>query len=226
MAVTDDTLRILWARAGGRCALCRREVRPRPGDGGGRVLRIADDGGDRYDNLVLLCGGDHGGDHGGEGLGGPGGRAAYLLDLKDRHEEWVHTSTSRDQAHCPPTRYEPSFDGVTLLPRVRAGRQLARLLDGAHSMQYDHDPLGAKEEGRLEEFLRYLRRLLDLWGQYDEAERRRAAVHLDVQLHGLAAAGMLVCAARHSAETTLAGTPGTWVSLRVWVLNEGNPGRG
>jgi len=191
-----------------------------PDDGGARIVRIAAEGADRYDNLILLCARNHGAAE----TSAAGATAADLLRLKDEHEEWVRASAPAETGQSPGSRYDPCFAGVTLLPRIRGGRALVRLLAGVHSMQYDHDPLGASEERLLEEFLQYLKGLLDVWGQYHAAERRRVVLHLDAQLDRLGEAGLLLCAARHASEAKLAGAVGEWVSLRVWVLREPAPG--
>jgi hypothetical protein len=77
MPLTDQGRKLLWGRAGGRCAICQRlltadeadpepavvvgeechVVSPRPG--GPRYRPLAPSEVDAYDNLVLLCPSDH-----------------------------------------------------------------------------------------------------------------------------------------------------------------------
>jgi hypothetical protein len=216
MAGGRATRDILWARAGGRCAICRRKLPPAPDTGGGGV-RIEAGRGDRYDNLILLCRRRHDV----AASGAMGEAAARLARIKDEHEQWVRASAPPERGRSPGTRYDPRFAGITLLPRIRAGGDLVRLFDGAHSMQYDYDPVAGAERRLLEELLHYLRGLLEVWGDYREPEKSRVVLHLDALLHRLEEAGLLLCAARHAAQASIAGTDGEWVSLRIWVLREG-----
>jgi hypothetical protein len=242
VSIGATTRKILWARSGGRCTICKRKLVMDGGDeqvgaeGGdpasgepttppdpGRIARIANSGDDRYDNLILVCA-----VHYGDLLARDGNASgASLSRLKTEHEEWVRASMDPEPAASMSARYDPRFDGITLLPRVPDGRTLVGLLGGIHSLQYDHDPPGTEREGDLlGRFLRYLIGIVDVWDEYDAAERDRVALHLDRQIGALYSAGLLLCCCRYTTEASIAGTVGQWVILRVWILSEGSPGGG
>ena len=189
----------------------------------GTIARITNGGEDRYDNLILLCPVHYGELSAREGSS-PG---ASLSRLKSEHEEWVRLSTEPETAASTSARYDPRFDGVTLLPRVHDGRALVALLGGVHSLQYDHDPPGNKRQrDLLGGFLHYLRGIVDVWAEYDGAERERVAFHLDRQIRALYRAGLLLFCGRYTAKASIAGTVGEWVILRLWILSEEVPGGG
>jgi hypothetical protein len=223
VSVGERARTILWARAGGRCALCRRKLQAPAGEAGdeaveeGRIARITDRGDDRYDNLILLCGADYAGADSEKAAA----RSRSLKRLKSEHEEWVRRTVDSRPLSSPSSRYDPRFGGVTLLPRIHGGRQLVALLGGIHSIQHDHDV--AEADGRhhlVGPFLQYLRGIVDVWERYDEAERDRVARHLDRQIEGLRRAGLLLCGDRRIAAAGIGGIVGEWVILRVWILSE------
>jgi hypothetical protein len=103
MAISDRTRKTLWARAGGRCSLCRillvtdstgtdaasvfgqeaHIVAQSPG--GPRAGQVAEV--DSYDNLILLCSKDHKRvDDQPEFF-----TVAVLMAIKRGHEAWVRT---------------------------------------------------------------------------------------------------------------------------------------
>lgn len=108
MSISDRDRKILWARAGNRCSICRSELVQRSGDptasvligeechivsarpGGPRSQATADNL-DGYQNLILLCPSDH-------------SRVDQLVDeypeeelrrIKSSHENWVAAALDR-----------------------------------------------------------------------------------------------------------------------------------
>ena len=179
----------------------------------GAVVRLDEAAGDCYDNLILLCL-----EHRSAGV-----RAgAKLGRVKEGHEEWVRRSALAEHSAGSAVRYDPRYRGVTLLPRVSSGLELGSLLEGVHSLQYDRDEPETPAEGELlERFFRYLRGVTELWAAYDPEEKQRAAGHLQDQLDALDRGGLLLFAARYTAEARVAGVPGDWSILRLWILREG-----
>ncbi|MBN1837118.1 MAG: hypothetical protein JW820_14780 [Spirochaetales bacterium] len=212
------TRRILWARAGGRCAVCRRPLLPgsrqdipeAASGEGGCIVTLRPGAGERYDNLILLCE-----EHAGES-------AERLERIKAAHEEWVRLSALAEHPSDPAVRYDPRYHGVTLLPRVRSGEVLARLLGGVHSVQYDRDEPGTPGGEELGEALfQYIRSITEVWAGYDAAERRRVVGHLEAQIAALDRSGLLLFGLRYAARARIAGTRGDWSILRLWLLREG-----
>jgi len=234
MAPGATTRRILWARAAGRCAICRSPLVLAPGqdppEGAGprkqgSIVRLSESAGDRYDNLILLCRDHQGMASSSSGAAAPGHAPAHLRGVKARHEEWVRRSELADHPTDSAVRYDPRCQGVTLLPRVDSGRELAGLLEGVHSLQYDREEPGTAGEAKLVEgFLQYIRSITEVWKEYDPEEKNRAASHLEDQIAGLDRGGLLLFALRYSTEAGVAGVSGDWSILRLWILREGPPG--
>ena len=109
------TQRILWARAAGRCAICRSPLVLAPGqdppEGAGAVqrkegsiVRLSESAGDRYDNLILLCRDHQGAASSSSAAAAPEHPAAHLAGAKARHEEWVRLSELAEHPAGSPVR--------------------------------------------------------------------------------------------------------------------------
>jgi hypothetical protein len=141
MAISDRTRKTLWARAGGRCSLCRVLLVTSPTEtdaasvfgeeahivaqspGGPRAGHVAEL--DSYDNLILLCSRDH-------------KRvddqplfftAELLVMMKRGHEAWVGTHG------------ETSVEGVVLPPYAPAAPAAQPALSFALSFQMSDEAL-------------------------------------------------------------------------------------
>ncbi len=155
VAITDRTRKLLWARAGGRCAKCRRPliedateldddaiigeechiVSPAPS--GPRRGSERPGGYDHVDNLLLLCRNCHR-----EVDAQPRTFSLEALRrMRDEHIEWV---ASRLIDHPGDFRWAltPLSDRVAL-DLIPSGEQLARFVDRAHDFAWDTTPRSA-----------------------------------------------------------------------------------
>ena len=167
LAVTERTRKILWARSGNRCALCRRtlvedatqhddravvgeecHIYPKGGNGPRASGPIPDDV-DHYSNLILLCGGCH--------TVVDSQEETYTIDklrgIRDQHEAWV--ARTLHTASVPPAGDESEIsenewpDREALFAGVESDQLFAdRLADafpGTHGLTVVSDPVAALE---------------------------------------------------------------------------------
>ena len=159
MAIKSKTRKILWAKSGNRCALCRIELvqneiqednviigeechivssSKENGPRGQEILHCKDF--DDYDNLILLCANDH-------------KRIDTMVDIypvdkliliKKMHEEWVKETLSID-----PTTFTNDRFKITCLKKVESGAELVKIIDGAHAFMFDNDHLKTSSEVKI-----------------------------------------------------------------------------
>lgn len=159
MSVGDKTRRILWAKAGGRCAICKRplienETESDPHSVVGEEAHIVSGkptgprsgesiacGIDDYDNLLLLCRVHH--------------KMAddqpntytkeYLIQIKKAHESWVNEKLNEAKSMPKPPAY---------LQRVTTGQELFAKSLGTLALKYSYDePTSSEQAKTLTEFL-------------------------------------------------------------------------
>jgi hypothetical protein len=144
VAINNKDRKVLWARSGNRCALCRRPLVAERTDtdreaivgdeahiaarspGGPRYGECPDGSIDTYDNLILLCKVDH------KKVDDQPGHftSKTLRKAKADHEAWVdETLQQRDGA----TRISfPDHAGMFPLTRLRSGSDVWNVVNGAH----------------------------------------------------------------------------------------------
>ncbi|CAM1340929.1 HNH endonuclease [Tenacibaculum amylolyticum] len=158
MSISNKTRKTLWAKSGNRCCLCRIEliqdsdsmhddliigeechIISSKKDGPRGELKCDSDF-DHYDNLLLLCANDH-------------KRIDELTDIytpeklkqiKNIHETWVKTTLEKDVLAFTNDKYN-----IKSLSRIKTGKQVVDLINGAHMFQFDHDELHTAEEAEL-----------------------------------------------------------------------------
>jgi len=155
MGIATRTRKLLWAKSGNRCAICRLElvqneeeqrsvvvgqechiVSSKPkGPRGDQGLHCADF--DDFENLLLLCANDH--------IEIDTLTEKYsvkkLRTLKESHEEWVRLTLSAD-----PLAFTNDKFKVSSLKKIDSGSELIKLVDGADVFMFDNDDLITEKE--------------------------------------------------------------------------------
>jgi hypothetical protein len=168
VSISDRDRKILWARSGNKCAICRAPLVAEKtatdpaaivGDeahivarspGGPRSELLDECIIDAYENLILLCKVDHKvvDDQPGEYT------KERLQEIKVRHEEWVMQTLGQENPHlgaglwarAAPIRLRPDPSlGSVKLALLASGRAVWEVISDAHSfrrysLQYDFDP--------------------------------------------------------------------------------------
>ena len=158
MSITNKTRKILWARSGNRCALCKKElvrledevikqclvlgeechlVSKKPN--GPRYNSNVNIDHDGHDNLILLCRDHH--TIIDEQLGEY--TIEYLKSIKLQHEQWV-TETLGAKDTDLNTGNNGKHD-LVVLNKIAIGKQLTDILDGCDAYQFDHDILNTAD---------------------------------------------------------------------------------
>lgn len=212
MAISDKTRKILWGRSGNRCAICRHElvVDATPADDESLVgeechIVSPTDRGPRFDeslpddqlddqaNLILLCRIHHKMvDDQQETY-----TAELLRTLKENHEKWV-SSLLAEKEPIPPIRIRRiKGDIPTHLVRLRSGRAVLAIVDGACGFAFEHDELESQAEVELVSgFLQEAQDYGDLSGDLEAGDRVKGAFEMSARLDELEQAGFWVFGGR------------------------------
>ncbi len=240
MAISEKTRKILWARSGNRCALCRCELTTSGLDGsaatvlgeechivgrqpaGPRGMSEANPGADHYDNLILLCRNCH--------KLVDSNPAVYTVEMltlqKGAHESWVRANVERNRGKSRTGGDDdPNSDGVTLLPRVQSGIDLCNILRGAYAYRFGHDEANDREESDL---LAYFFQEIEDWGDLLSDMSMGKVVETEFRLGQLLAEmrdrGFLVFGIGRTERHTIGKSRDPWRVAYVQVVREGNPG--
>lgn len=240
MAISDKTRKILWARSGNRCAVCRRELvidatvtddnsvvgdechlvsgRPRGPRFDGQY---SSDGIDDADNLILLCRVHH--------------RMVddqcdtYTVEtlkaLRSKHEQWVSHRLSSTPRVTSIVIRPPEGGPAAQLPRVFSGQALGAIIGNACAFSFTHDdPRSEAEVELLATFFQELQDWGDLWNDLDAGDQVRTRYRLDVMLRELESEGFVVFGARdvHTLEGGLT-SPSDFPIARVRAVRMVNP---
>lgn len=212
MAVSDKDRKILWARSGNRCAICRHVLVVEQTDEDsesvvGEECHIVSGakGGPRHDsscpelemdslsNLLLLCRIHHKMvDDQVETY-----KADVLRAIKSNHEEWVEEKL-QDQAQDAPVRFIRIGNEIPAqLPVIVSGKDLLDLAIGCHGAYHDYsDDLDEHEVDLVGGFIQNITDWGDIGYGLDPIERIRAAKSIDDEIMELKARGFMVFAAR------------------------------
>lgn len=234
MAISDRVRKALWANSGNRCAMCRRELVVLGEQDGHSIVgqechivssrptgpRFGEDvpGGDidAFDNLILLCGGDH-----------------TLIDqavleypvkrlceMKAAHEAWWKATLAKNSE---PVRRRRG--AIPILTEIANARELLSILADAEESSLDsEDPADERELAEVGGFLQDLRDYGDIWDDLEPAARMRATFDLGRELKDLRDCGWRVFGAL--AHGTLSGGHGSltnWNSAYVFVVRKDSP---
>jgi len=156
MAISDKTRKMLWARSGNRCILCKTELVQKSDEPSEYSLVIGEEchiisskktgprgrieysgNYDSYNNLILLCANDHKKvDELTEKY-----TNVTLMILKGLHENWVKETLERDV-----TAFTNDKLNIKSLPKIKSGKEIVDIINGAHMFNFNHDELKTDEE--------------------------------------------------------------------------------
>jgi hypothetical protein len=240
MAISSKTRKILWARSGNRCAICRRElvveattddpaaivgdechIISKRSTGPRGVLGVEYHAElDSYDNLILLCTIHH------RLVDEQINRFSTerLRGIKAAHEQWVRETLGVEGAEQRSKRDSPALNGITLLPRISSGGQLVNIVRGAHLYRFDNDELESQEEMELvSNFIQELHDWGDILDEVGAGESVRVGCMLGQQIKELECRGLLVFGERQYERMNITGMVDDWAVAVILVLREGNP---
>ncbi|MFC2045597.1 HNH endonuclease [Chloroflexota bacterium] len=234
MAITDKTRKMLWGRAGNRCAICRRDLvisktasdeESIVGDECHIISSHANGprhepsypkvGYDTYDNLILLCRNHHKMiDDQWESYS-----VDYLRRIKSNHELWVSQRLT-DYPKSEQIKIRRIKKNIpAYLVRYTTGRELLNLLLGVYAINTNYDEPDSQEEVKLVgEFLQSIKDLLDIGNDLEYTDQVKESFNLTKSLENLEQAGFFVLGAREiqllKGETTeLLDWPVAYISI-------------
>jgi len=212
MAISEKDRKILWGRAGNRCALCRHEL----------VIdsTVADDESvvgdechivsgkaqgprhdpafpaerlDEPDNLVLLCRIHH--------KMVDDQCEAYTVEvlqkLKVNHEKWVSSTLAGDK-QVPPVRLRRIKENIpSHLIRLTSGQDVMKIVGNSSAFSFEHDePQSQAEVELLSAFLQEAQDWGDLYSDLEAGDRVKAAYRMSTLVRELDEAGFWVFGGR------------------------------
>jgi 5-methylcytosine-specific restriction endonuclease McrA len=239
MAVLDRDRKMLWGRAGNRCAMCKRElVLPETTDdaaavigdeahivarsrGGARFRPLDAHDVDAYDNLILLCKVDH--------KRVDDQSTTYsekqLRDAKRSHEAWVKSALEPATAVAPVRVRRREGAPEPLLHHLATGTQVWEVIVGAQAWVFDFvddHGLGDHVTDVVEEFVDQVRDYAEI--SSDVANRGLRAVRaakrlFDDYLDSLTAHQLVVFGSRE-VKIIEGGVlpPAPWIEASIVVL--------
>jgi hypothetical protein len=202
MAVQDKTRKILWARSGNRCAICRCNLLRTPQEADSAVVigdechiisrepdgprgRYRKDGMDfdAYNNLIVLCKNDH------KIIDDLQERytVEYLHKVKSDHEKWVGTANyeSRDEKHA-------------VCYRITSGSQLLPILIDGEGWGFHHDDCQSDMELQLiGSFLQSLEDFIEFGDVLESFQRTQIQHEWYQSIKSLETAGFVVYGGKH-----------------------------
>ncbi|MFD8676324.1 HNH endonuclease [Streptomyces seoulensis] len=234
MGVSEKTRKIVWAEAGGRCAICRGEVITPGTDcddpsvfgeeahivarskGGPRSGNLDADSRHNHMNLLLLCSRHH------KQIDDQPHHFTVerLREIKERHAAWVRHSLDERAAGGPRLVPDPAFPQPRVLELTTRGNPLWNMIKTSVAFEYAlPDGLPDDDESLIVEFLDILRDYLDIAPElHSVRENRDAEKSLAHYIHDLAEKDFLVGAhVRHMLYVDGRGDPLAWPMLRVEV---------
>lgn len=198
MAISDKTRKMLWAKSGNLCAICRAELLHEEQQG--KSLNIGEEchiisqrlngprhskinGYDEYHNLILLCRNHH--------IEIDTHELKYteseLQKIKKNHENWLKKAI--DQALRKQVKKKP-------LVIVTTGKQLADIISSATASRTYHDELRNPQEAELiGGFLDLVKEYIEVIDSMTMVDIANMSLSLKEQMNELVSAGYLVFAA-------------------------------
>jgi hypothetical protein len=240
MAITDKNRKILWARSGNRCAICRIQlvVEQTAQDSESVVgeechIVSSSPNGPRHDdaftteqldaidNLILLCATHH------KMIDDQQETYAteVVRSIKRNHEAWVETKL-RDDPAPPPVRVRRIRKNIpTHLPRIKNGKDLLAIAAGSsgHCFDHDHD-LSESEVELVGGFVQEVSDWVDLSSSLEPIEHVRMAKRIQELLTDLENEGFFVFAAKEIQQLEGGiGAPSAFPILHLSVMRANNP---
>lgn len=212
MPITDKNRKILWAKSGNRCAICRKPLVVEPTDqdpesviGEECHIRSASKSGPRHDpsfpekeidglsNLLLLCRVHH------KMVDDQVERysTSILFGIKTNHEKWVEEKLKDEDEVSPVQIKRISSEIPTKLPVMLSGKELLNLAIGCHGAYSDYsEDLDDAETDLVGGFIQDISDWADLGVGMESSERIRAAKLIEEGIKLLGDNGFLVFVAR------------------------------
>ena len=205
MPITTRDRKLLWARAGGTCALCKSHLTADAKSGakdvvlgeeahivseepnGPRFRPMPRKEVDAYANLLLLCPSDH---------KIVDEQVTYyteqrLQTLKREHEQWVKDRVSSTIPAI--TIRDPEAGKPVMLQRIDTGKELMNVLAHTLAAHHDNPEPGSIEEAELiGEFFQNTTDYIDIWDDIEPSGRIQAEFSMSGELTRLHEAGLAV----------------------------------
>jgi hypothetical protein len=211
MPITTHGRKLLWARAGGTCAICKSHLTA-DAKGGDRDVVLGEEAHivseetngprfrpmpknevDTYANLILLCPSDH---------KRVDEQVTYyteqrLLELKQAHEQWVKEKITPT---TPAIKIRhPEASNPLVLQRIDTGKELMNILAGTLALHQDHpEPRSSEEAERLGAFFQNATDARDVWGDLEPSGHIQTEFWLSEEISHLRKAGFVVYGARRN----------------------------
>jgi hypothetical protein len=237
MGIRDKDRKILWGRAGNRCAICHKPLvvdatsadpeavvgdeahivaQSSDGPRGGEPARGRDL--DNYDNLILLCRVDH------KRIDDQPNHytTGKLHEVKSHHEQWVRTTLDDSEGICiGPYPSRP----LTHLHPLTTGRGVWDTISGVDAYEFDlpsDAQIGSELVDAADEFLQLCHDCGEISDDiigYGRSHVRQAQRELQEHIKRLAEGGLLVFGGREHQILRGGGSPPTnWVVAVLAVL--------
>jgi len=240
MVITDKTRKILWGRAGNRCAICKRElvvdatatddeaviaeechiVSSRP-NGPRYDSSYPQEKLNAYDNLILLCRVHHKMiDDQYENY-----TVNILRQMKVTHELWVKRKLADISKPKPAKLRRVKVNIPAYLARLTTGKEVLDLVMYACAFSTDHDELKSQREVELVgSFLQNVRDLIDLSDVLEPMHQVKESYDLTRSLEELEHAGFFVFGGREiqRLEGGIPSEPSDWPIAILSVLRRDN----
>jgi hypothetical protein len=171
---------------------------------------------DGYDNLLLLCGGDH--------ALIDDAVAEYpvkrLCDIKAAHEVWWKTSLAKK-----PEPVKVRYGKVSFVPEITDARDLLYIVVGAQMSSLEsEDPADEEELDLVSRFIQDLQDYADIWDGWEPASRMRAIFEIRRELEDVQANGWRAFGARAPGTITGGdGPPSNWDTAYVRLVRHDSP---
>jgi len=240
MGISDKTRKILWARSGNQCAICKDElVIDATGQDDDSVVAEEShiisgrERGPRYDssfpkekldsyeNLILLCRTHHKMVDDQEDTY----TADILRQMKSNHEVAV-AKKMKGSTPTKPVRVRRVKQNIpAYLSRLRTGRQVLDVIGNACAGSTNHDELRNQAEVDLVgEFLQSARDWGEMWDELEPAAQVKASFQLTEALEELEQAGFFVFGGREvqALEGGNQDEPSPWPVAVLWVVRKDN----
>lgn len=230
MSISIKTRKILWAKSGNRCSICKVELFSN--EEGKENLNIGEechiissqDTGprhkigladyDEYDNLILLCRNHH------KEIDEL--TETYTEELiryvKQNHENWV-TSTLTNSIKNQ-EKNQPRF-----ISRITSGKELLNIITDSHGYRTDYDEIETEEEanfigGVLQDLVDYG----EVSGMVEAFDRVKMGLQLSEMLKRLEEKGYFVFAEKNIERIRYAnGEADNWAVATILIRKKNNP---
>ena len=211
MPITTRDRKLLWARAGGVCTLCKSRL-TEDAKGGDRDVVLGEEAHivseepngprfrpmpakevDAYANLMLLCSSDH---------KIVDEQVTYyteqrLLELKLKHEQWVAEKISPT---VPAIKIrDPEAGKPVMLQRIDTGKELMNILAGILALhQNNPEPRSNEDAERMGAFFQNATDARNIWDDLEPSGRIQTEFWLSEEIIELREAGLVVYASRRN----------------------------